>query len=96
MNPLKLRRLAFAGAMLLVAIALLGTVVFAQNVKVQGLIKGRNGDTMILQTSDSPKLIVLPTDTSHAGRGARRIQSPQKANVDGRACPRSCLKDGCW
>jgi len=33
-----------------------------QSVKIQGLIKQRSGPAMILQTADSPKLIVLLTD----------------------------------
>jgi OOP family OmpA-OmpF porin len=33
-------------------------------VKVQGLIKARSGDEMILNTSDSPNLVVILTDTT--------------------------------
>jgi OOP family OmpA-OmpF porin len=40
----------------------LSTALHAKNVKVKGLMKGRSGPTMILQTSDTPKLIVLLTD----------------------------------
>lgn len=38
----------------LVLLALLSLPAVAQIVKVEGLIKARNGDTIILQTSDSP------------------------------------------
>jgi len=40
----------------------------AQTQKVQGLIKARNGDTMTLQTSDSPNLVVLLTDSTDVGQ----------------------------
>ncbi len=58
----------------LVATLTLGLIVFfsstvaAQSTKVEGIIKGRNGDTMILQTSDSPNLVVLLTDSTQVGQ----------------------------
>jgi len=48
---------------LAIAIAVLSTTAVAQ-VKVQGLIKARSGDQMILQTSDSPRLVVVLTDST--------------------------------
>ena len=62
----------------------------AQNVKVQGLIKGRSGDTMILQTSDSPKVIVLLTDSTQVGQvqgvlKARRKNMSMAALIPGLA-----------
>ena len=50
--------------LLLIELTLSGTALFAQNLKVQGIIKGRSGATMILQTSDSPKLVVLLTEAT--------------------------------
>ena len=63
---------------------------FAQTVKVQGLIKGRNGDQMILQTSDSPKLVVVLTDSTEVGQvqgmlKARRKQMSMAALIPGLA-----------
>jgi OmpA-OmpF porin, OOP family len=52
----------------LVVLALMSTALHAQNVKVKGLIKGRSGPTMILQTSDTPKLIVLLTDDTQVAQ----------------------------
>ena len=46
----------------LVVLALLSMAAAAQTVKIEGLINARNGDTMILKTSDSPKFVVLLTD----------------------------------
>jgi outer membrane protein OmpA-like peptidoglycan-associated protein len=48
----------------LTVIALLSTVAVAQTVKIQGIIKGRTGSTMTLQTSDSPKVVVVLTDST--------------------------------
>jgi len=63
---------------------------YAQTVKVQGLIKGRSGDQMILQTSDSPKLIVVLTDSTQVGQvqgmlKARRKQMSMAALIPGLA-----------
>ena len=50
------------------SLALFSTKVAAQSAKVQGLIKGRNGDTIILQTWNAPNLVVLLTDSSDVGQ----------------------------
>jgi outer membrane protein OmpA-like peptidoglycan-associated protein len=49
-------------------LALLSTVAYAQSVKVEGVIKGRSGNTMILQTADSPKVIVLLNDDTQVSQ----------------------------
>lgn len=69
---------------------LCSAAVFAQNLKVQGLIKGRSGATMILQTSDSPKLVVLLTDQTQVSQvqgllKARRKQMSMTALIPGLA-----------
>jgi OmpA-OmpF porin, OOP family len=53
---------------LCISLALIGTTVAAQTTKVEGLIKGRNGDKMIVQTSDSPSLVVVLTDSTDVGQ----------------------------
>jgi outer membrane protein OmpA-like peptidoglycan-associated protein len=70
-------------------IVLLGAVVSAQS-KVEGLIKSRNGETMTLQTSDAPALIVVLTDSTEVGQvqgvlKARRKQMSMAALVPGLA-----------
>ena len=62
------RKIATLTAMLLMGLAMLTTVSFAQDVKLEGVIKGRSGDTLSLQTSDSPKVIVLLTDSTDVGQ----------------------------
>ena len=74
----------------LLSIFALSLAGFAQTVKVQGLIKGRNGDQMILQTSDSPKLVVVLTDSTQVGQvqgvfKARRKQMSMAALIPGLA-----------
>jgi outer membrane protein OmpA-like peptidoglycan-associated protein len=72
----------------LVGVAWLSTVVAAQSVKAEGLIKARNGETMILETSESPKLVVLLTDNTQVGQvqgvfKARRKEMSMAALVPG-------------
>jgi outer membrane protein OmpA-like peptidoglycan-associated protein len=55
---------ALSAATLLLVV---GTVT-AQTAKVEGLINGRSGDTMTLQTSDSPKLVVELTDNTQVSQ----------------------------
>lgn len=60
--------IAFAVPMSVATFLFLSGVAAAQNVKVEGLINGRNGDTMTLQTSDSPKLVVELTDNTEVAQ----------------------------
>jgi outer membrane protein OmpA-like peptidoglycan-associated protein len=60
----------------------------AETVKVEGLIKQRHGETMILQTSDNPSLTVLLTDNTEVGQvqglfKARRKQMSMAALIPG-------------
>lgn len=69
MMRFKLSGMAYVAAPLLLGLALLSTTVAAQdNVKVEGLIKGRSGDNMILQTKDDPDMIVELTDGTDVGQ----------------------------
>jgi outer membrane protein OmpA-like peptidoglycan-associated protein len=44
------------------SLVFVGETFAAQTVKVEGLIKGRSGDRMILKTSQAPNLVVILTD----------------------------------
>lgn len=70
-KPLRIRSIAIRSLML---VALSSTMVSAQT-KVEGVIKGRSGAKIILQTADSPKLIVLLTD----GTDVAQVQGALKA-----------------
>jgi OmpA-OmpF porin, OOP family len=83
-------RIAYVVTLSLIGLALLTTTVAAQSVKVEGLIKGRDGDTMILQTSDSPNLVVRLTDNTQVGQvqgvlKARRKEMSMAALIPGLA-----------
>ena len=62
----------------MVIIAMLSATVFADRVKVEGLIKGRDGDTMILQTADNPHMVVELTDATHVGQVQGMFKSRRK------------------
>jgi outer membrane protein OmpA-like peptidoglycan-associated protein len=57
-------KIASIGILRLIVLTSLSTIAFAQTVKINGLIKARSGAGMIVQTSDSPKLIVVLTDST--------------------------------
>ena len=70
------RKFKLISAALLAAIVMVSsTAVFAQSAKAQGLIKGRNGAEVILQTADQPKLVVLLTDATQV----QQVQGMLKA-----------------
>lgn len=90
MTQFNLPGIARVATVSLIGLALLTTMVAAQSVKVEGLIKARNGEAMILQTSDSPNLIVLLTDSTQVGQvqgvfKARRKEMSMAALIPGLA-----------
>ena len=54
-------------AFVLMLVGLSSTIVSAQT-KMQGIIKGRSGPQIFLQTNDSPKVVVLLTDSTNVGQ----------------------------
>jgi len=76
MTQFNLPGIAYAIAVSLIGLASLSTTVTAQSLKVEGLIKARNGETMIVQTSESPNLVVLLTDDTEVGQvqGALKVR----------------------
>lgn len=83
-------RINYLVVLSLIGLALLSPIVVAQTVKVEGLIKARNGDTMIVQTSSSPDVTVLLTDSTQVGQvqgvfKARRKQMSMAALIPGLA-----------
>lgn len=80
---------AHFGALSLLVLALM-TPSAADTIKVKGLIKARNGDTMVLETSDAPNLVVLLDDNTEVGQiqgvlKARRKQMSMAALIPGLA-----------
>lgn len=88
MNHFNLSRTISVVSVSLFGAALWSTIALAQSVKVEGVIKARNGDTMILQTSDAPNLAVLLTDNTQVGQvqglfKARRKEMSMAALIPG-------------
>lgn len=74
----------------IIGAAIFSTIVMAQSVKVEGLIKARNGDTMTLQASNGASLVVLLTDNTEVGQvqgvfKSRRKQMSMAALIPGLA-----------
>jgi len=74
----------------LILIALLSTTLLAQSAKVQGIIKTRDGEKMLLQVPGSPDAVVLLTDSTQVGQvqgvlKARRKQMSMAALIPGLA-----------
>jgi outer membrane protein OmpA-like peptidoglycan-associated protein len=74
----KLRKIASTVVLSTTALALLSAVALAQTVKVQGVIKGRAGNTMTLQTSDTPKLVVVLNDQTQVSQVEGLLKARKK------------------
>jgi OmpA-OmpF porin, OOP family len=61
-----------------IGLTLFSATIVAQSVKIQGLIKERNGDTIILQTSNAPNLVVLLTDSTDVGQVQGALKARKK------------------
>jgi OmpA-OmpF porin, OOP family len=90
MKKVGVRRIAYVVLLSFLGVALVGESAGAQNVKVQGVIKSRSGDIMILQTSADPNLVVLLTDSTDVGQvqgllKARRKEMSMAALIPGLA-----------
>lgn len=75
---------------LLLVMPALSKLSLADTVKVEGLIKTRDGDTMVVQTSSAPNLVVLLTDHTEVGQiqgvlKARRKEMSMAALIPGLA-----------
>ena len=90
MSKPRLFRAIFIPILPIVILSLLTTTLEAQSVKVEGVIIGRDGDAMIIKTSESPSLVVLLIDSTQVGQvqgpfQARRKQLPITALIPGLA-----------
>ena len=89
MTRINLSRIAYGVTVSLIWCALLGTTVLGQETtKVEGLIKSRSGDTMLVQISGSPDVVVLLTDDTKVGQvqgvlKARRKEMSMAALIPG-------------
>jgi OOP family OmpA-OmpF porin len=79
---------AVSGTILLLMLVALSSTIASAQTKLEGVIKGRSGSEIILQTADSPKVIVLLTDSTDVAQvvgalKARRKQMSMAALVPG-------------
>jgi OOP family OmpA-OmpF porin len=77
MTRIKLFRRISIVILSLMLIALSTTMVSAQT-KIEGVIKGRSGAKIILQTGDSPKVIVLLTDATDVAQVQGALKARKK------------------
>jgi outer membrane protein OmpA-like peptidoglycan-associated protein len=90
MTQFHTHRLGYVVTLSLMGLGLLSPSILAQSSKVEGLITSRNGDTMVLKTSDAPNLVVLLTDNTDVGQvegllKARRKEMSMAALIPGLA-----------
>jgi outer membrane protein OmpA-like peptidoglycan-associated protein len=90
MTRCKLTKLAGAAIIATITLASSSALIFAQSVKIRGLIKGRSGASVFLQTLDASKVTVLLTDSTKVGQiqgvfQARRKQMSMAALIPGLA-----------
>jgi hypothetical protein len=90
MNVRAVREASRFAIVLLAGVAPLVTAAVGQSVKIEGLIKARNGDAMILQTVDSPKVTVILNYATKVGQvqgvfEARRKSMSMAALIPGLA-----------
>ena len=88
MNQPNLNKIVRSVLLSALALALFGPVVAAQSVKIEGPIKSRSGDTMIVKSSGSPDVTVQLTDSTQVGQvqgvfQARRKQMSMAALIPG-------------
>jgi len=88
MNQPNLNKIVRSVLVSALALALFGPVVAAQVVKIEGPIKSRSGDTMLVKSSGSPDITVLLTDSTEVGQvqgvlQARRKQMSMAALIPG-------------
>jgi outer membrane protein OmpA-like peptidoglycan-associated protein len=57
-----------SSSLVLLLFAVLSSAIASAQTKLEGVIKGRSGAEIILQTSDNPKVIVMLTDSTDVGQ----------------------------
>jgi len=60
--------IAYRAKVALIGLVLFPTVVSAQSVTIEGLIKGRSGDSMVVQTKENLTMVVVLNDATDVGQ----------------------------
>ena len=77
-TKLNLSRTAYVAGVSIIGLTLFTATVSAQTVKIEGMIKGRSGPEMIVQTSDAPELVVVLTDSTDVGQVQGMLKARKK------------------
>ena len=78
MTSSRAEKLASVTTLLLLLVVLSITVAFGQSAKLEGVIKGRSGSDIYLQTADSSKVIVLLTDSTDVAQFVGALKARNK------------------
>jgi len=68
MNACQVIEIACTGLFSLVTLVVLSPLLYAQTARLEGLIKGRSGATVVLQTADSSSIIVLMDESTRVAQ----------------------------
>jgi OOP family OmpA-OmpF porin len=90
MSQFNVFRISYLATLLLIGLSLLSPIVAADSTKIEGLVKARNGDAMIVGMPGSRDVTVLLTDDTQVGQvqgvfKARRKQMSMAALIPGLA-----------
>src|SRR5271163_2188338 len=79
MTHFNLRKIGYAAGLSIIGIILFSTTVAAQAAKVEGVIKGRTGDEMLVQISGATnELVVVLTDSTDVGQVQGMLKARNK------------------
>jgi OOP family OmpA-OmpF porin len=78
MTRSNLSKIVHVVGLCIISLTLFSTTVAAQTVKIEGLIKSRNGEKVIVQTSDSPSLVVVLTDSTDVAQVEGLLKARKK------------------
>ena len=67
-----------SSVILLITFVAISSIMVSAQTKLEGMIKGRSGEKIILQTSDSPKVIVLLTDSTDVAQVQGMLKARKK------------------
>jgi OmpA-OmpF porin, OOP family len=88
MSQFNVPKPAYAAVLLILGLPVFNAASAAQSVKVEGMIKARSGENMVVQTSENPNLVVQLTDTTDVAQiqgmlKARRKEMSMAALIPG-------------
>jgi OmpA-OmpF porin, OOP family len=78
MDCFNIRRSLYRSTPLLIALAFVAPAISAQTVKIEGVIKARRGEIMILKTPASPNVPMYLTDSTQVGQVQGLLQARRK------------------